>query len=85
MVGVSEAVDCWLEFLDDVVDCLVMLEVFFDYEAEELCFTFLFQDFVGDAELDWLWVSWVEDGVVGFVCVGDEIVVVEVVDEVGQF
>ena len=62
-----------------------MLEVFFDYEAEELCFTFLFQDFVGDAELDWLWVSWVEDGVVGFVCVGDEIVVVEVVDEVGQF
>ena len=33
-VGISKALDGWLEFFDDVEDCLVVFEVFVDGDSE---------------------------------------------------
>ena len=45
----------------------------------------LFCSIVVDAEMDWLGVARVEDGEVGLSWVGNEVVVVEVVDEAVEF
>ena len=74
-----------MELLDDVVDCLVMFEVILDGVAEELCFAVFFEDGVVNFELDRFWFLRVEDGVVGFGWVRDEVVAVEIVNEVGEF
>jgi hypothetical protein len=70
---------------DDVVDCLVMFEVVLDGVAEKFCFAVLLEDGVVDAELEGLVVLRIEDGVVGFGWVRDEVVVVKVGDEAGEF
>jgi hypothetical protein len=79
-VGVSEALDGWLQLFDDVGDGLVMFQVFLDDDAEQLCLFVLLEDCFVDADLEWAWFDGVEDGVVGFCWVWDKVVGVEVVD-----
>ena len=74
-----------LQLLYDVRDCQVVFEVVFDVDSEQLRVRVLFESFGSvDVEVYLCW-DWVEDGVVGFGGVWDEVVVVEVVDEVVEF
>ena len=63
----------------------MVFEVVLDDVAEEFCFCLLFDDFVVDTDLDWFWIFGIEDGVVSFGWVWNEVVVMEVVDEVSKF
>ena len=62
-----------------------MFEVVLLGDSEKAGLFVLFERRCLDAELHRFWVAGVEDGVVGFGCVWDEIVGEEVVDEVAEF
>ena len=55
----------WPDFADDVGDGLVVFEVVLYYDAKEGGLCVLFEDGVLDGELDWVWLSGKEEGVVG--------------------
>ena len=75
----------WLEFFDDSVDGLMVFEVLLDDVAEQLGLLVLLKGLVSDCELYGLCVVGEENGIDCFCGIGDEVVVVEVGDEVGEF
>lgn len=85
VAGVSKFVDDRLEFLNDVDDCLVLFLGIFNHVSEQLRMSLAFEEDNPSIRFDLkleLCFDWVEDGVVGFCGVWDEVVVVEVGDEV---
>ena len=81
----SEAVGDWLDVFDDVVYSLVVFEIVLNGETEEFGLVVLFKECIVCSEVDWLCMFGVKDGVVGFCWVGDEIVIVKVRDQIGEF
>ena len=98
-VGVFEGLDGWLQSFDDFEHCLLEFQIILDHDSQKFGLCFLFESGSLDLELQY-WgglrlvppldgglddVVGVEDGVVGFGGVGNEVVDVEVVDEVAEF
>ena len=88
VAGVFQFVNDGLEFFDDVDDCLVVFLGILDHVSKQLCMSLAFKEHNPSVCFDFqleMCADWVEDGVVGFCGIWDEVVVVEVGDEVVQF
>ena len=80
-VDVSEGVDVWLQFSDDVCCVLVELERILNPNSEELGHWFLLKWCVVELQFSRWVVMWVECGVGCFGSIWDEVVFVEVGDK----
>jgi hypothetical protein len=77
--------DYWLEFFYDGFDCRVVFAVVLYCDAEEFRLWVLGDVCSVDVEVDCFGCFGVEDCVVGFGGIWDEVVVVEVFDEAAEF
>lgn len=98
-VGVSEALDDWLQLFDDFEHCFVVFQIVLDHDSQQFGLTLLFESGRLNFEFQYRRGTWVvppldgwlgdvvgeEDGVVGFGGIRDEVVDVEVMNEVVEF